>query len=95
MDIEILDNCGKVAALFREDEIANREDDSRLRRWANASGVKYPIAILPDSLFDKVGIRRSSVVVVSADGQLLYQGEIPIGEFDRQKVLSYLAMTNN
>lgn len=81
-------------AFFREDDIADAKNSSRLMRWANASGIRYPVTVISDSVFDRLGITKSSVIVINRT-KVLYRGEIPIGRLDRERVLSYIVLLKN
>lgn len=89
-----LDQSRRIMAIFRRDETIGGMDNSRLLRWAKGSGIEFPVATVGDSIFDNFGLRKSSVVVITQNRRVLYCREIPIGQLEREKVMSYIMPKN-
>lgn len=79
-----------MIALFEEDDIANPAKPYKLRSWADATGIKFPMYVIADSVFENFGVSKSTVLVVSQEGNVIFQGMIPIGEKSRRLVKEYL-----
>lgn len=78
---------GRVIAVFESNEIMSSWSSSHLEQWAQANQIVYPIIFASDQMFKQVKISKSSAVVFSSNGNLLFQRRIPIGYEGRKEVL--------
>ena len=79
-----------VLVLFKEDEIANPDDPTRLYRWADANELPFPILIAPDSLFQDIRFTKSGAAVINSWGKVLFFNVLPMGQERQQTVLQLL-----
>jgi len=67
-----------VIALFKPGDIADPDDPSRLNGWAKANELGFPVLIAPDSIFQLLKFQKSSVLILSPSGRVLFSETIPI-----------------
>lgn len=81
---------GKVAAVFKSNATMASWNSRKLGLWSQSNGLVHPAMIVPEGMFRRAKIRRSSVLVFSPAGGVLYRGEIPIGSESRREVLKLI-----
>ena len=66
------------------------EGKGRLERWAEETGLSFPIMTVPDSIFDAAGVRKSMIAVVADAERPLFLAEFPMGVERRSEALRLL-----
>ncbi len=84
---------GRVWALMRAGGAERLEGNGRLARWAEETGLSFPIMTVPDSIFDAAGVRKSMVAVLTDAERPLFRGEFPMGAERRLEALRLLGGT--
>jgi hypothetical protein len=83
----------RVIAVFCQDDLADPANPGRLKRWADRNGILYPIVIAPDSIFERTGVQKSTMIVLDERGNLLLSREIPVGAAAHRQILQYIRQT--
>ncbi len=81
---------GRVWALMRAGGAERLEGNGRLERWAEETGLSFPVVTVPDSVFDAAGVRKSMVAVLNDAGRPVFQGEFPLGAERHREALRLL-----
>ena len=79
-------DSARVLALFSEEGIPRTREPASVRRWAGGAGFFFAIRIVPDSVFRRFGITRSTAILLEQDNTPLFLGELPLGAFLRERV---------
>jgi uncharacterized membrane protein YphA (DoxX/SURF4 family) len=72
------DQAQRALAVFRPGDIADPNDTSRLKQWAEANELEFPVLIAPDSVFQHLNLPKSSVLVLSPSERVLFSEPLPI-----------------
>jgi hypothetical protein len=68
----------RAIAVFKPDEVADPSNPIRLVRWAQASGLIFPVFIIPDSIVTRTGFVKSCVAIIDSSGRLLFSEAFPM-----------------
>jgi uncharacterized membrane protein YphA (DoxX/SURF4 family) len=81
----------RVAGVVPVADSSSERVQRRLREWAKAAGIAFPLVVVPDTLVSRAGNLRSTVAVLDSQGRTLFYGTLPIGPVARREVVSLLS----
>jgi hypothetical protein len=59
----------------------------RLERWAEETGISFPVVLVPDSVFASARFSRSMVAILGEGGGTIFHAEFPMGRELREEAL--------
>ncbi|MCX7984693.1 MAG: hypothetical protein N3A63_07310 [Bacteroidetes bacterium] len=77
----------QVMVFMREDEVMFNQ--TRVDHWKSVNNYPFAVTWLPDSLFTRLGLQKSSIVILE-DRQILLQEKFPLNASDINKVVTFL-----
>jgi len=84
---------GKIGLCLVARRDANRAEDVQIRLlkgWAKGNGYAFPVELDRDSLFEKSGVERTSMIAFDGQGGVLMQARFPLGYERRMEVIGDL-----
>jgi uncharacterized membrane protein YphA (DoxX/SURF4 family) len=74
-------------AIFREGPYSSLRSPERVKRWATANHIRFPVYFSPDSVFQRAHVTKSVAVVVDPMKHVLFSEIFPMGLQKRSKAL--------
>jgi len=85
------DGQHRLIILFQQDDFADPSNPARLHHWLKANDLRFPVLIIPDSVFKQTTISKSSVAVVNPANETLFLRQLPLEKQEEyQHVLELL-----
>ncbi|MBI5808544.1 MAG: DoxX family protein [Ignavibacteriales bacterium] len=81
-----------VIYLFERKSLAVESlDSTRLETWKDVNSIHFPVLLADNKLFEDYSIRKSSILILDENNQLVIKDQFPVGKEKRTNILHYLS----